>query len=52
MANEITRLFNVGDLRTGRILVMAGHESGIVAFGENFEEAFAILIRERRSSSS
>lgn len=52
MANEIIRLLNVGDLRTGRILVMAGHESGIVAFGENFEETFAILIRERRSSSS
>jgi len=52
MANEIIRLFDVGDLRTGKIFVMAGHESGIVAFGENFEEAFDILIRERRSSSS
>ena len=52
MANEIIRLFNVGDLRTGKIFVMAGHESGIVAFGENFEEAFDILTRERRSSSS
>ena len=52
MANEIIRFFNVGDLRTGKIFVMAGHESGIMAFGENFEEAFDILIRERRSSSS
>lgn len=52
MANEIIRLLNVGDLRTGKIFVMAGHESGIVAFGENFEEAFDILIRARRSSSS
>jgi len=52
MANEIIRLFNVGELRTGKILLMAGHESGIVAFGENFEEAFDILSRKRRSSSS
>jgi ribulose-5-phosphate 4-epimerase/fuculose-1-phosphate aldolase len=52
MANEIIRLFNVGDLRTRKIFVMAGHESGIVAFGENFEEAFDVLTRERRSSSS
>ena len=52
MANEIISLFNVGDLRTGKIVLMAGHESGIVAFGQNFEEAFDILIRERRSSSS
>jgi len=52
MANEIIRLFNVGDLRTGKILLMEGHESGIVVFGENFEEAFAILTRERRLSSS
>jgi L-ribulose-5-phosphate 4-epimerase len=52
MANEIIRLFDVGDLRSGKIFVMAGHESGIVVFGENFEEAFDILTRERRSSSS
>jgi len=52
MANEIIRLFDVCDLRAGKIFVMAVHESGIVAFGENFGEAFDILIRERRSSSS
>jgi hypothetical protein len=52
MANEIISLFNVGDLRTRKIFVMAGHESGIVAFGKNFEEAFDVLTRERRSSSS
>jgi L-ribulose-5-phosphate 4-epimerase len=51
MANEIIRLFNVSDLRTGKIFVMAGHEGGIVAFGENFEAAFDILTRERRASS-
>jgi L-ribulose-5-phosphate 4-epimerase len=51
MANEVIRLFNVSDLRTGKIFVMAGHEGGIVAFGENFEAAFDILTRERRALS-
>jgi hypothetical protein len=27
---------------------MAGHESGIVAFGNNFGDAFEVLMRERR----
>ena len=29
-----------------KILVMAGHEGGIVAFGRDLEEAFAALMRE------
>jgi ribulose-5-phosphate 4-epimerase/fuculose-1-phosphate aldolase len=52
MACEIIRLFDVGDVRTRKIFVMAGHEGGIVTFGENFEDAFDILTRERRGSSS
>jgi L-ribulose-5-phosphate 4-epimerase len=51
MAYEIMRLFKVSDVRSRRIFVMAGHEGGIVAFGENFENAFDILMRERRTSS-
>ena len=51
MAYEIIRLFDVGDARTRKIFVMAGHEGGIVAFGENFEDAFDILTRERRAPS-
>lgn len=51
MAYEIMRLFKVSDLQTRRILVMAGHESGIVTFGRDFDEAFAALIRERNESS-
>ena len=39
MAYEIMRLFNETDVRSGKILVMAGHEGGIVTFGKNFEEA-------------
>jgi ribulose-5-phosphate 4-epimerase/fuculose-1-phosphate aldolase len=52
VASEIIRLFNVSDARTRKIFVMAGHEGGIVAFGENFEDAFGILTRERRVSSA
>jgi ribulose-5-phosphate 4-epimerase/fuculose-1-phosphate aldolase len=52
MANEIIRLFNVSDVRTRKIFVMAGHEGGIVVFGENFEDAFDTLTRERRVSSA
>ena len=50
MAYEIMRLFKVGDVRSRKILVMAGHESGIVTFGKNLEDAFDVLMRERRSS--
>ena len=51
MANEIIRLSKVSDQRTGHIFVMAGHKGGIVVFGENCEDAFDILMRERRASS-
>ena len=50
MAYEIIRLFKASDVRTRNILVMAGHEGGIVAFGKNFEDAFAVLVREREQS--
>jgi len=48
MASEVTRLFNVTDVQSRKFLVMAGHEGGIVAFGKDLEEAFAVLMRERR----
>jgi L-ribulose-5-phosphate 4-epimerase len=51
MAYEIIRLFDVGDVRTRKMFVMAGHEGGIVTFGKNFEDAFDILTRERTGSS-
>ena len=51
MAYEIMRLFAVSDMRGREIFVMAGHEGGIVAFGKNFEDAFAVLMRERTGSS-
>jgi L-ribulose-5-phosphate 4-epimerase len=48
MAYEIMRLFTASDVGSRQILVMAGHENGIVTFGENFEEAFNVLMRERK----
>jgi L-ribulose-5-phosphate 4-epimerase len=51
MAYEVKRLFGVTDVQSKRILVMAGHEGGIVAFGKDLEEAFAVLMRERREKS-
>jgi L-ribulose-5-phosphate 4-epimerase len=52
MAYEIMRLFKGTDVRSRKILIMAGHEGGIVTFGKNIEEAFAVLMRERKASSS
>jgi ribulose-5-phosphate 4-epimerase/fuculose-1-phosphate aldolase len=52
MVNEVIRLFNVRDVRTRKIFVMAGHAGGIVAFGENLDDAFDTLTRERKESSA
>ena len=51
MAYEIVRLFRVSDVRSRQIFAMAGHEAGIVAFGRNLEDAFDVVMRERRESS-
>jgi L-ribulose-5-phosphate 4-epimerase len=47
MANEIMQLFARTDVQSRKIVVMAGHEAGIVTFGKDLEEAFAVLVRER-----
>jgi len=51
MAYEVTRLFKVSDVQSRKIFVMAGHEGGIVTFGRDLEEAFAVLMHERKESS-
>ncbi len=51
MAYEIMRLFTVSDVRSRDIFVMAGHEGGIATFGKNLEDAFDVVMRERRESS-
>ena len=48
MAYEIMRLFTVSDVRSRQIFVMAGHEGGILTFGKNLEDAFTVLIREKK----
>jgi len=52
MAYEIMRLFRVTDLHSRKILAMAGHEGGIVSFGRDLEEAFAVLMHQRKEPSS
>jgi ribulose-5-phosphate 4-epimerase/fuculose-1-phosphate aldolase len=47
MAYEIIRLFELSDVRSKKIFVMAGHQDGIVAFGKNLEDAFDVLMRAR-----
>lgn len=51
MAYEVMRLFKVSDVQSKKILVMAPHEGGIVAFGKDLEEAFAVLTRKRKEES-
>jgi hypothetical protein len=46
MANETMQLFKRTDVP--KIIAMAGHEAGILTFGKDLEEAFAVLMRERK----
>jgi len=47
MAYEIMRLFKTSDVQSREILVMAGHEGGMVSFGKNLQDAFDVLVRAR-----
>jgi ribulose-5-phosphate 4-epimerase/fuculose-1-phosphate aldolase len=47
LANKIMQLFTRTDVQSRKVVVMAGHEGGIVTFGKDLEEAFAVLMRER-----
>ncbi len=47
MAYEIMRLFTRSNAQTRKIIAMAGHEGGVLTFGKDVEEAFAVLMRER-----
>ena len=44
MAKEMMRLYKDTDLRDRKILVMGGHEEGIISFGRNLDEAGKILL--------
>jgi L-ribulose-5-phosphate 4-epimerase len=52
MAYEIMHLFTRTDAQSRKIVVMGGHEGGILTFGRNLEEAFAVLMREREKNYS
>lgn len=45
MALEIERLIRSGSLANDKILVMAGHEEGIITFGEDLEEAVNLVLK-------
>jgi ABC-type iron transport system FetAB ATPase subunit len=44
MAKEILRLFREDNLMEKKIVVMSGHEEGIISFGKNLPEAGNILL--------
>ena len=43
MAKEIIRLYNHSDLPKSKVLVMAGHQDGLVSFGKDLKEATQVL---------
>ena len=45
MALEIKRLFNSTNLIEQKILIMAGHEEGVISFGKDLEEAGEIILK-------
>ncbi|MDY6936380.1 MAG: class II aldolase/adducin family protein [Cyanobacteriota bacterium] len=45
MAREMLRLFEEEDLGNVKMLVMAGHEDGAIAFGADLAEAEAVLMK-------
>lgn len=51
MAYAVQRLFEITDVKTRKIFVMAGHDGGLVTFGTNLQDAFGILMlsHERRN---
>lgn len=44
MAKEIIRLYGDSELPTRKLVVMAGHDEGIIAFGDTLEEAGQIIL--------
>lgn len=44
MASEIIRLFKETSIQQNKIMVMGGHDEGIIAFGKNLQEAGKVLL--------
>jgi L-ribulose-5-phosphate 4-epimerase len=51
MASEMTQLFTRTNMQIRKLVVMAGHEGGILTFGKDLEEAFAALMHEREKKN-
>ncbi|MGV2828153.1 class II aldolase/adducin family protein [Myxosarcina sp. GI1(2024)] len=49
MAEEIIRLFEETKVKEEKIIVMAGHEAGIITFGKDLTEAGNVLLNFLRS---
>lgn len=43
MAYEVQRLYDEGPMQRNPVMIMAGHDEGIVTFGKNLKEAFEAL---------
>ena len=52
LAFAVERLFKNSDVKTKKIFVTAGHEGGVVVFGKNLGEAFAVLEREMSNATN
>ena len=46
MSKEIKRLFEETNLSNEKIIVMGGHEEGIISFGKDLEEAANVLLEK------
>jgi hypothetical protein len=44
MAAEITRILSLPETMEKKVIVMGGHEEGIIALGENIDEAAMIVL--------
>ncbi len=51
MALEMERLIRETEVRSRKILVMAGHEEGIISFGKDLAEAYDVLTTASQSVS-
>lgn len=43
MAYEVKRLYEEGAIKENPVMIMAGHDEGIITFGKDLEEAFLVL---------
>lgn len=48
IAQEVRRLLEKREVKGRKLILMGGHEGGILAFGGDFEAALGVLLRARR----